>query len=138
MPPKIPYRAATGSRDHALEEILMPGLEMNPTDLGELYILLRVYVQCYSTEERDSQLLAEVEEKYRVRYRSYNHRDAPAEIRNPRNAGRKPTMDPAQAERIRQMHADGKTIREIAAAESCSTGYVHKLIREHADSYSVL
>lgn len=108
----------------------MPGLEMNPTDLGELYILLRLYIQCYGTEGRDSELLSEVEEKYRTRYKSYYRRDAPAEIRNPRNAGRKSTADPAVANRVHKMHADGKTIREIAAAESCSVGYVHKLIHE--------
>ena len=111
---------------------------MNPTDLGELYILFRVYMQCYDTDGRHSQLLAEIERKYRTRYKSYYHKDAPKEVRNPRNAGRKSTIDPAKAKRICQMHADGKTIREIAAAESCSTGHVHKLIHEHTDSYSVL
>jgi len=109
----------------------MPGLEMPLTDLSELHILLRVYIHCYGTDERDSELLSEVEERYRKRYKIYNHKDAPEEITNPRNAGRKPAINPARDERIRQMRAEGKTIREIATAESCSTGYVHKLIHEH-------
>ena len=109
----------------------MPGLEMPLTDLSELHILLRVYIQCYGTGERDSELLSEVEERYRKRYKIYNRKDAPAAITNPRNAGRKPSINPDRDERIRQMRAEGKTIREIASAESCSVGYVHKLIHEH-------
>ncbi|MCC8101192.1 MAG: hypothetical protein LIP11_02685 [Clostridiales bacterium] len=112
-------------------DITKPSMQMPLTDLSELHILLRVYIQCYGTGERDSELLAEVEARYRLLYRRRNHSDAPAEITNPRNAGRKPVVEPEKAERVRQLYTAGKTMRETAAMESCSASHVFKLIHEH-------
>lgn len=106
---------------------------MSLADLGELHILLRMYIQCYGADSSSLTLLSDVEKKYMDQYMRFNGGKTPRSISNPRNAGRKSTIEPAKAEKIRHMHAGGKTIREIAQAESCSIGLVHKLIHEQAD-----
>lgn len=126
----MPDSTASGEPKRKPVDITKPGMQMPLTDLSELHILLRVYIQCYGTGERDSELLSEVEARYRLLYRRRNQSDAPAEITNPRNAGRKPVVDPEKAERVRQLYSAGKTMREIAAMESCSASHVFKLIHE--------
>ncbi len=127
----MPESTTSGKPEKAAADITKPGMQMQLTDLSELHILLRLYIQCYGTVERDSELLSEVETRYRLLYSQQNHSEAPVEITNPRNAGRKPVVDPAKAERIRKLYSAGKTMREIASMESCSVSHVFKLIHEH-------
>lgn len=107
------------------------GMEMKPSDLGELYILLRMYMQCYGPGVgRTELLLSDVKNRYRSAYETMYHKKAPAEVSNPRGAGRKPVNDPNLSAKVRTLYAEGKTMREIARVVNCSVGHVHKLIRE--------
>ena len=48
-----------------------------------------------------------------------------------RGAGRTPVFSDREKNKIVADRKSGKSIREVAAMNHCSVGYVHKLINEH-------
>lgn len=112
----------------------MSNFYMNNDDLGDLYILLHNYIKYYDCSEQYLDLLLEIGATYSRQFRSQSDANTVSSVKKKSHAGRKPISDSAQAERIWKYHTDGKTMREIAAIESCSVGHVHKLIHEHENA----
>lgn len=48
-------------------------------------------------------------------------------IKNPRNAGRKPKLTEEQIQKIKKMRRNGISVREIAEIFKCSTGLISKV-----------
>ncbi len=109
----------------------MAEVKMVPYDLAELYVLLNVYIRTYKTSERDAELLNEVKDRFE---NSQSPGESKITLKNPKGAGRPPIIRPEKDAEILKLRSEGKTIREIVEITSCSTGYVHKLIHEHAGS----
>ena len=111
----------------------MSDYHMSNDDLGDLYILLHNYIKYYDCNEQYLDLLLEIGATYNRQFRSQPDSNTTSSVIKKSHAGRKPISVQAQTERIWKYHMDGKTMREIAALESCSVGHVHKLIHEHQD-----
>lgn len=104
--------------------------EMNSADLGKLHGFLTEYFHAYGMGIEDSLLLDNVMECFqRVADLHHEAQDLPP-IRNTRGAGRRPLFTEQDRERILELRGQGMTIRGIASAVMCSTGYVHKIISE--------
>lgn len=107
----------------------MARLEMKATDLGELYVLLKMYQMVY--EEVPEWLIGNIERRYKTIYEVRNSNIRALSITNPRGAGRKSNIAPEEKEKILRLRRSGMTIREVASETGYSIGYVHKLIHEH-------
>ncbi len=107
----------------------MAGLEMKATDLGELYVLLKMYQMVYG--EVPEWLIRNVEYRFKTTHGVRNGDIRTLSITNPRGAGRKSNVNPEEKERIVRLRRSGMTIREVASETGYSIGYVHKLIHEH-------
>ena len=57
-------------------------------------------------------------------------------MNNRYNAGRKSPFSEEQIDKIRQLRADGKTMKEIAAILHISVSTVHKYVGSHRDSFT--
>ena len=100
---------------------------MKETDLAELYTLLGMYESSYGGVEEE--LIESVKAAYQAACRNRN--GEAGEITNPRKAGRKSGVTREKIQRAGEMHAKGRSMREIAREMECSVGHVHKLINEH-------
>lgn len=107
----------------------MAKLEMKATDLGELYVLLKMYQMVY--REVPEWLIKDVEYRYKTTYGVKSDDIGAVSITNPRGAGRKSNVGAEEKEKILRLHRSGMTIREVASETGYSIGYVHKLIHEH-------
>ena len=107
----------------------MARLEMKATDLGELYVLLKMYRMVYG--EVPEWLIGNVENHFKTTYKVTSGDIGALSMTNPRGAGRKSNVDPEEKERIIRLRRGGRTIREVASETGYSIGYVHKLIHEH-------
>ena len=106
--------------------IAMRNLHMVPWELATLAELLDIYIyvyepDCMSTED----LLAEVKE------RIADIPDNNYTAKNPRGAGRHPSISDSQREKVKILRSEGKSIRQIVRETGLSNGSVHKLIHEH-------
>ena len=110
----------------------MARLEMKATDLGELYVLLKMYQMTYG--EVPEWLIRNVGYRFKTTHEVRSSDIRALSITNPRGAGRKSNVDPEGKERIVRLHRSGRTIREVASETGYSIGYVHKLIHEHDGS----
>lgn len=107
----------------------MTKLEMKAAELGELYVLLKMYHMVYG--EVPEWLIRKVEDRFETTYGIKKGDRKSCSITNPRGAGRKSNIDPEEKERIIRLRRSGMTIREVASETGYSTGYIHKLIHEH-------
>lgn len=109
----------------------MARLEMKATDLGELYVLLKMYQMVYG--EAPEWLIRNVKNRFKTTYKVKSSDTRAFSITNPRGAGRRSNVDPEEKERIIRLRRSGMTIREVASETGYSIGYVHKLIHEHKE-----
>lgn len=115
---------------------------MRATDLAELYCLLHMYIRTYDVTacSDTGTLLALVQEHYEeqasLASASSSRQGPPPSLHNPRGAGRKPLDSGSIKERIMSLRQSGLSIRAIASAIHCSTGFVHKLIHEQSQTTS--
>ena len=107
----------------------MARLEMKATDLGELYVLLKMYQMVY--REVPEWLIRNIENQFKTTHEDKKGNIKSFSITNPRGAGRKSNVAPEEKEKIVRLRRAGKTIREVASETGYSIGYVHKLIHEH-------
>ncbi len=103
----------------------MGQMEMQLSDLCELYILVELYEKTYG---QPGITIGELKETVRKKCEERGMTDV---IRNTRNAGRKKKYSEETDRKIVDRYRQGRTIREIASETGCSTGYVQKLIYEH-------
>lgn len=110
----------------------MGKLEMRTSDLGELYILLKMYRDTYGIEAEE--FMKDIARRYMGSKGLGDERSNTEDrisITNPRGAKRRSDIKQAEKERILQLRRAGRTMREIMSETGRSLGYVHKLIREH-------
>ncbi len=103
----------------------MGQMEMQLSDLCELYILVELYEKTYG---QPGITIGELKETVRKKCEGRGMTDI---IRNARNAGRKKKYSEETDRGIVDGYKQGKSIRKIASETGCSTGYVQKLIYEH-------
>ena len=87
--------------------------------------LLEFYRGIYGTTDALDEVIAEVTERLKLKG------NCGYTARNPRGAGRRPTIKDYE-ERVIALRESNKSIREISRETGISIGSVHKLINEHA------
>lgn len=105
-----------------------PAVRMRAKDLGELYTYLNLFGRVYTDCEEERKTMERgIEDIVR---REYGYPDASAALqalRNPRKAGRRRKNGEVAREQIRQLSAQGKTIREISAETNIPKSTVHRI-----------
>ena len=96
-------------------------MDMKKTDLGELYALLEMYSKTYGGVP--DTLLSAIAD-------AYEKQGGNGTLRNPRGAGRRPSVTAEQTKKAKDLRAAGCTIRDIADKIGVSIGSVQKLISE--------
>lgn len=99
---------------------------MTQQTLIELYQLTTKYINNYKPKPGTTieDMLSQISEKYTTITHGKDIRTA----RNPRGAGRPKEIGETTDNRILKMRAEGRTLREIAYENSCSTYYVSKIL----------
>lgn len=103
---------------------------MRAVDLGELYTYLKLFGRVYTDCERERQIMEQGIEE--ILNREYSQEEASAAlqaIRNPRNAGRRRKNGLEAQEQIKELSAQGKTIRDISAETGIPKSTVQRLKR---------
>ncbi len=103
-------------------------LSMNRHDLSELYTYLGLFMDTYTDCPREcSSLQARIKEIYMEQYPCADVESAVRARGNPRGAGRKASYENDVRVRIRELSAQGKTVREISRLTGVPKSTVQRL-----------
>ncbi len=103
-------------------------LSMNRHDLSELYTYLELFMDTYTDCPGEcSALQARIKEIYLEQYPCTDVESAVHELGNPRGAGRKACYGNDVRVRIRELSAQGKTVREISRLTGVPKSTVQRL-----------
>lgn len=106
---------------------------MSEHDFGETYTFLELFFRTYVTREDEVQIVLQaILDIYMLEYNRADPARALKELRNPRNAGRKRHFVKEDACRIRELHHQGYSIRNIAEELGIPKSSVQRLLNEGA------
>ena len=107
---------------------------MTGKDLAELYNYLVLFRKTYSDAENEAERLCRVVREIYAGQEGFVQEEADKamrKIRNPRNAGRRKKILPAQEQRIRELHEQGYSIRKISEEVSVPKSTVNRVLSDH-------
>jgi Helix-turn-helix domain of resolvase. len=104
-----------GFESNRRESYRRNGLFMSEFDFSELYTCLELFYKTYTACEAEVKTVLEaIENVYAREYRLSSPEQLHKVLHNPRNAGRKAKLEPAEVERIRELSGRGYSVRKIA------------------------
>ena len=108
-----------------------PQLAMTDYDLAELYRYLLLFKKTYDDCEKDVEKLSEIVREIFLEQSGLSEEKALDELKNPRHAGRKSSVDPEKESAIRKMRKDGVSIRNISEQVKVSKSTVQRILSSH-------
>ena len=107
----------------------IPGVFLCAHDFYELHASLSFFNKVYSCYDAEiTALLLGIEEIYANEFTDSNIEEARKQIKNPRNAGRKPHYTEEDIEQIRALRKDGLSIREISEKTGISKSTIQRCV----------